>query len=397
MRSAFPAITSVHERVSDLLASRGVLGMLYFFIDLGRSGEGDEASSGRTRDRSRLATVLVDCIEEAFVEYHSTYFRDEDFVVRGTRRTEWFVFLASPPRNRFGLTRRDLGEVERRVARALRTRLREALPRTGRGELPPLRCGSAVLEHNPTIGIAAMIEEARHIARLHGEVERLLDDQLSGLNHKIRTPLTTIKGVIEILRHDPEAAPRFLGSLEHEVERIQRLLSQASLLTRVRSGLFDWARQEIELTELVQGVLASTRAVADEYGATVRFEPNSEPVTLGGSLEILEEAVRQLLDNAFRYAARGGAILVAVRAVGTHAILEVLDRGPGIAPEDQANLFKPFYTVGQDPDTQSQGGGLGLALVQGIVEIHGGTVECESVVGRGTCIRVRLPLSQPSA
>jgi signal transduction histidine kinase len=393
MSRSFQSLASMHERISDLLATRGVLGMLYFYIDVGPVGRlADDAGPVPPRDRSRLAAVLVDCIEDTFSECHAVYFRDEDFVVRGPRRTEWFVFLASPPRSRFGLTRRDLGEVERRVARELRVRLREALPRTGRGELPPLRCGSAVLEQNPTLGIAASIEEARHIARLHGEVERLLDDQLSGLNHKIRTPLTTIKGVIEILRHDPEAAPRFLGSLEQEVERMQRQLNQASLLTRVRSGLFDWARQEINLTELVSSVLSSAQAVADEHGAAWRFEPGQETIVIHGSLEILEEAVRQVLDNAFRYAARGGPILIAVRAVGKHAIIEVLDRGPGIAPEDQANLFKPFYIVGQDADTQAQGGGLGLALVQGIAEIHGGAVECESVVGKGTCIRVRLPL-----
>lgn len=362
------------------METRGSIGMLHFYLERGRT-------------RLNGAEKLARCVEATLRGQLGSRFREEDLLARSGDGTEWFVFLVSPPRSRQGVTRRDLQEVERRVACELRAQIREALPTVPRGELPPLRSGASVLERDPSLAVAVQLEEARHDARLHGQVERLLDDQISGLNHKIRTPLTTIKGVIEILRHDPDAMRRFLTPLEREVERIQRLLNQFSLVTRVQSGLFDWYMQAVDFREMVAAVVQSQQELAGEFLVRLDAHLPRRRLRMTGCVEILEEAVRQLIDNAVRHGARGRVVKVTVKGSRTHVTLEVTDHGPGIPAEDLSQIFQPFYVVGQDPDTRAQGGGLGLCLARGVVDVHAGELTCESEVGKGTTMRMRLPRS----
>lgn len=369
-----PTLRSLHPRLRSLIKERGTVGMLHFYVEPRRSTD-----------------VLARCVEDTLRGQLGSRFREEDLLARGGDGAEWFVFLVSPPRSRQGLTRRDLQEVERRVARELRARIRESLPLDKGDDLPPLRSGAAVLEHDPRISLAVQLEEARHEARLHGLVSRLLDDQISGLNHKIRTPLTTIKGVIEILRDDPQAARSFLTPLEKEVNRIQRLLTLFSLVTRVQSGLFDWDMREVDLNEVVSSAVRALHDVASEYGVGVELKLPKAPLRVLASPEILEEAVRQLVDNAIRHGARGKWARVEVRGHRADATVDVVDHGPGIPAEDLPQLYQPFYVVGRDPDTQAQGGGLGLCLARGVVELHGGELSCESEVGRGTTMQMRIP------
>lgn len=384
MARRLPTIKTIQRRLRELVTSGRNIGLLLFYLAPAHHRDGALVDGAAVE---ALATTI-----EATLQGHlGVGFREGDLLARGNDGTEWFVFLASPPRSKQGLTRRDLQEVERRVARELRANIREALPQVPRASLPPLRSGAAVLEYDPTLSLPLQLEEARSEARLHGEVSRLLDDQLSGLNHKIRTPLTTMKGVIEILRHDPEALGRFLKTLESEVDRIQRLLEQFSLVTRIQSGLFDWVIQDADARELLGHVIDKLRPLAHSLG--VQIEVNIDPrddFHLRGTVEILEEAFRQIIDNAIRYGARGKAVKVTALATPTHVIVQVADRGPGIPKEDLPFIFQPFYVVGQDPDTQAQGGGLGLCLARGVMEVHGGDLECDSERG-GTTMTLRFP------
>jgi signal transduction histidine kinase len=109
-----------------------------------------------------------------------------------------------------------------------------------------------------------------------------------------------------------------------------------------------------------------------------------------GTVEILEEAFRQVVDNAIRYGARGKSVTIQASATATHVTVQVTDRGPGIPKEDVPFIFQPFYVVGQDPDTQAQGGGLGLCLARGVMDVHGGSLECDSGRG-GTTMTLRFP------
>lgn len=384
MPRRLPSLKTVYPRLRKLLTSGRNIGMLYFYLDpaFHRVGAAPDAES---------VEALAATVEATLQGQLGQGFREGDLLARGASGEEWFVFLASPPRSKHGLNRRDLQEVERRVARELRVNIREALAAVPRASLPPLRSGASVLESEPSLSLPVLIEEARSDARLHGEVSRLLDDQISGLNHKIRTPLTTIKGVIEILKHDPEAFTRFVKTLEFEVDRIQRLLGQFSLLTRVQSGLYDWVVQDIDLRELLAHVVEKLRPFANELGVSVElvFEATAD-FHMRGTVEILEEAFRQVLDNAIRYGARGKQVKLQASASVTHVTVMVSDRGPGIPKEDVPFIFQPFYVVGQDPDTQAQGGGLGLCLARGVMDVHGGTLECDSGRG-GTTMTLRFP------
>jgi signal transduction histidine kinase len=379
-------LKSLHRSLRDLVTSRRNVGLLYFYLDPQAS-----RPASASRNGARPRDLLARCVESTLEGRQGLGFREEDLLARGPEGEEWFVFLASPPRSKHGLTRRDLQEVERRVARELRSVIRETLPRTQREELPPLRSGAAVLEFDPALSLATQLEEARYEARLHGQLSRLLDDQISGLNHKIRTPLTTIKGVIEILKHDPDAASRFLPPLESEVDRIQGLLKQFSLLTRVQSGLYDWTVQDVDLQETLNKILSSLDEVARQYRVKLHTSVPQADLTIKGAVEIVEEAIRQIVDNAIRHGSSGKSVKVTLKGTRDHVAVTVADKGPGIPTEDLPHIFQPFYVVGQDPDTRSQGGGLGMCLARGIMEVHAGELECDSEPGQGTTVTLRFP------
>lgn len=385
MPRRLPSIKTIQQRLRALISSGRNIGMLHFYLDPAfHRIEGAD-------DDGQAVEALASIVEATLQGQLGMGFREGDLLARGSDGAEWFVFLASPPRSKNGLTRRDLQEVERRVARELRANIREALPQVPRTSLPPLRSGAAVLEYDPALSLPLQLEEARSEARLHGEVSRLLDDQISGLNHKIRTPLTTMKGVIEILRHDPQALGRFLGTLESEVDRIQRLLGQFSLLTRIQSGLFDWVIQDVDARELLVHAVEKARSLAHGLGVTIEVSADAgADYHLRGAVEIIDEAFRQIIDNAVRHGARGKRVTVTALATATHVIVQVADRGPGIPQEDQPFIFQPFYVVGQDPDIQAQGGGLGLCLARGVMEVHGGDLECDSEPG-STTMTLRFP------
>ena len=378
MPRRLPVLKTVQRRLRELITVRRDIGMLHFYLEPSFHAES-----------SPTVEVLARCVEHTLQGQPGLGFREEDLLARGPDGAEWFVFLASPPRSKHGLTRRDLQEVERRVARELRACIRDNLARLPGRVLPPLRSGAAVLAYDPLVSLPLQIEEARNEARLHGEVSRLLDDQLSGLNHKIRTPLTTIKGVIEILRHDADAAPRFINTLEDEVERIGRLLKQFSLFTRIQSGLFDWVIQAIDVGTLLGAVVQQMHVLSEELHVNVTLSTSGD-LRMCGAVEILEEAFRQILDNAIRYGARGRDVAISATGTPGHIAVTVKDRGPGIPQGDLANLFQPFYVVGQDPDVQSQGGGLGLCLARGVLDVHAGDLECDSSP-EGTTITMRFP------
>jgi two-component system phosphate regulon sensor histidine kinase PhoR len=222
-------------------------------------------------------------------------------------------------------------------------------------------------------------------------VEAMRRDFVADASHELKTPAAAIQAAAETVERavgeDPESAARFATQLRRDATRLSRIVSD----------LLDLSRLEAERPDLAPVRL--DRVVADEAdrltsgaaGSGVRIEPAVEPVTVRGARSDLALLVRNLLDNAVRYSPEGGRVDVRLAERDGRAILEVEDTGIGIPTRDLPRIFERFYRVDRARSRETGGTGLGLSIARHIAERHGGRIEVESELGRGTTFRVTLP------
>ena len=245
---------------------------------------------------------------------------------------------------------------------------------------------------------ASAHEEERKRAEALAEIDRAKTAFFSNVSHEFRTPLTLMLGPIEELKHElSRASGDRSGPACQQVDLIQRnglrLLKLVNMLldfSRIEAGR---ARATYEATDLpaLTAELASVFRSAIE-SAGLRFEidcpPISEPAYV--DREMWEKIVLNLVSNAFKFTL-DGAIEVGLRNTATHFELTVRDTGTGIPVEELPKLFDRFYRVAGSRGRTHEGSGIGLALVQELVRLHGGTVTAESASGEGSLFRVCIP------
>jgi signal transduction histidine kinase len=224
------------------------------------------------------------------------------------------------------------------------------------------------------------------------QLENVRRDFVANASHELKTPAATIQAVAETLGQaaadDPAAVPRFASQLEREAVRLSRIVADLLDLSRLESGS--------ALDEIVSlGAAAREEGqrldeAAKEAGVNLEIRTEGErPVR--GSQRDLALLVRNLIDNAIRYSHGGGEVVVQVDSDGEEVRLRVTDTGIGIPSRDISRIFERFYRVDRARSRETGGTGLGLAIVKHVVENHGGRLEVESELGRGTTFQVRLP------
>jgi two-component system phosphate regulon sensor histidine kinase PhoR len=239
------------------------------------------------------------------------------------------------------------------------------------------------------------------VARDTTEMTRLADmrrDFVANVSHELKTPLAAIRGYAETLRDgaldEPPTARRFTERILQHCRRLQALLDDLLTLSRLESvaGIENSATSEpVDLNAVVQRAVDLLAATARERQVTVEVEEETLP-ELRGDADSIERMVLNLLDNAIKYNLPDGEVLLRLAQADQHAVLEVSDTGIGIPQESLARIFERFYRVDKGRSRDEGGTGLGLAIVKHVVQAHGGQVDVESRVGKGTTFRVRLPL-----
>ena len=238
------------------------------------------------------------------------------------------------------------------------------------------------------VGFGAVLQD---ISRLK-ELDRIKSEFISIVSHDLRTPLTTIRGYVELL---PRAGP--LSPMQQDfVERIERstssivdLIGDLLDVSRIEAGL-DWEMETTDLHKVVQEVTTSLQPDAAAKRQTLNVEIHDRPMILGNGRR-LAQVVSNLVGNAIKYTPEGGQIDAALREDGDFVLLEVRDTGIGILAEDQHRVFDKFYRVESDETATIAGTGLGLSIVKSIVEKHKGRVWVESELGAGSAFTVLLP------
>ena len=213
----------------------------------------------------------------------------------------------------------------------------------------------------------------------------------ANVSHELKTPLQGIIGSAELLESGmvkPEDAPRFLGHIRAEAQRLVTLIGDIIRLSELDEG-GELPAETVDLLPLAREAADNLRTVAEQKSVTLAVFGESVSVT--GVRRLLYEVLYNLCDNAVKYNVEGGRVEVCVAAEGDMARVTVRDTGIGIPPEHQGRVFERFYRVDKSHSKASGGTGLGLSIVKHAVAYHHGTVELQSEVGRGTEITVRLP------
>lgn len=213
--------------------------------------------------------------------------------------------------------------------------------------------------------------------------------------HELRTPVTTIRGYAELFRRgardDPDELARVLARVESEAARMGDLVDDLVLLARLDEGR-PADREPVDLTVLAHDAAMDARA-ADPERVVVVAEDG--PVVVHGDEGALRQVLANLLTNVTRHTPPGTRATVGVRADGPTAVLAVADDGPGLGAGHRARVFERFYRADPGRARTDGGAGLGLAIVAGIAEAHGGDARCTAAPGGGTVVTVRLPAHAP--
>jgi len=237
---------------------------------------------------------------------------------------------------------------------------------------------------------------ARRIASLEAarELARMQDEFVSTVSHELRTPLGFIKGyTTTLLRQDTEwdttTRIEFLRIIDEEADRLRELIDNLLDSSRLESGAIGMTREATRIAPLLRSVAERAQAAYPEMALRVEA-PDGLPI-----LEIDSTRIAQVLDNLLSNAAKyapGAPVELRARREGEAMLIEVEDRGPGIAAEHMSQMFQRFYRV---PETQRtvRGTGLGLYICRKIVESHGGQIGVDSQPGQGTRFHFTLPLA----
>ncbi|HSD25808.1 MAG TPA: ATP-binding protein [Vicinamibacteria bacterium] len=257
-------------------------------------------------------------------------------------------------------------------------------------------------ERLPLAGRADELDELANV--LNCMLERLgrslqmMERFSSDAAHQLRTPLTRIRGEIDlILRSEVADPPRSqLERVQEELERLTRLCSRLLLLSRLDQQAADNTLfgEEVDLEEVAAELLEQMAPLAQDRGVGLR-PGTTAPLRVRGNRPLLVEALLNLLDNAIRCTPQGGTVAISIDAMDGVVRLSVEDTGPGVPPEERERIFQRFYHVPRaSPAATDDGSGLGLAIVKGISQAHGGRVEVAEAPGGGSVFRIVLP-AQP--
>jgi signal transduction histidine kinase len=245
-------------------------------------------------------------------------------------------------------------------------------------------------------GLVRAVESARVAEREANqrlrELDRLKDDFVSTISHELRTPLTSITGYVELAREqaDPETSG-YLEVVERNAGRLLALVNDLLFVARLQSGRLEFELEHVDVAKLVAESVATAKPHAVGANVELRLRLSGADTAVRGDRRRLGQVVDNLVSNAIKFSPDAGTVDLTVDRRNGLVLIEVEDRGIGIAESEKERLFERFFRTQGALDRQIPGTGLGLYITKSIVEAHGGTVAMHSVAGEGSSFVVELP------
>jgi two-component system sensor histidine kinase CpxA len=318
------------------------------------------------------------------------------FLGRGTQALRWALALVLSGMICYLLTRYLTRPV---------LNLRAAARKLAAGDLSA-RAGPAVGGRRDEIG-----ELVQDFDRMAERIEGLVGNQrqlISDISHELRSPLARLSVALGLARQRAGAAAAApLDRIEREADRLNELIGKLLSLARMQAASSPPEKVLVDLHDLLSEIAEDAEFEAQEHGCSVRLRlgpipirsnsgmpfSHAEAACVMGSADVLHSAVENVVRNAIRYTVPGTTVEIALECHEGCAIIDVRDYGPGVPEAELKNLFLPFYRVAGARDRQTGGAGLGLAIADRAVRLHGGIISAENLDdGSGFRVEIRLPL-----
>ena len=248
--------------------------------------------------------------------------------------------------------------------------------------------------------LARKIEELSTLNARLQEMERLRSEFLAMVSHDLHTPLTAIKGSMEVLLHEGvgiELSRELLGIAQKNTDRLFRMVSDILDLARIEAGRFEIRGEPFDVAIGLRGTIDRLRRLAQDRQISLTLQaPDGLPQVLADGLR-MDQVFTNLLSNALKFTPRGGQIGVTVQELPAELLVQIRDSGMGIPAEHLDRIFDRFYRVPLSAEEKVEGTGLGLSICKAIVEEHGGRIWVESAVGKGSTFSFTLLKGPPAA
>jgi two-component system phosphate regulon sensor histidine kinase PhoR len=282
--------------------------------------------------------------------------------------------------------------LDRLISEALQTgdsKRREITLRDRRFEISavPMKNGIELVT-----GVVVLFHDITQLKQL----DEVRKDFVANVSHELRTPLSILRGYIETLRDNPKTPTselaRILGVMERHSKRLGLLVEDLLTLARLESSNPNLQLSNVRVDDLLSSVVRDWEKRFADKKLKVIVDLASDATMIRADETRLHEVLYNLLDNAVKYSSAGSEIRLRAQRLDGQVALSVSDTGIGIGEEDLPRVFERFYRVDKARSSELGGTGLGLSIVKHIAQLHGGRVEAESELGRGTTIRVLLPV-----
>ena len=240
-----------------------------------------------------------------------------------------------------------------------------------------------------------MTARLREADRQRSEFEHERRDLITAVGHDLRTPLASVKVIVEALADgvvdDPATVNRYLLTAQRHLGTLSELVDDLFMLAQLDSGGLQLDCHSNSLRDLLSDALESFTPQAEAQRVSLRGEYRVERDGAVFDAKYIARALANLVDNALRHTPSGGDVVLCTDRTDDRILVQVSDTGEGIAPEDLPHVFDRFYRADQSRSRATGGGGMGLAIVKGIIEAHGGRVAVESRPQRGSTFSFTLP------
>ncbi len=226
------------------------------------------------------------------------------------------------------------------------------------------------------------------------QAEKIRREFTANVSHELKTPLMSISGYAELMMNHlakPENMDEFAGRIYQEANRLSTLVGDIIKLSKLEEQDHQMPVEEgVDLKSLGEDVICQLHSKAEEREVQMLLE--GESTSIRGNIQVLRELLYNLLENAIKYNVQGGKVTLSIQQQKQEAQIMVEDTGIGIPAAEKERIFERFYRIDKSRSKEIEGTGLGLSIVKHSVALHHGTIDLESIVGRGTRIKVTLPV-----
>ena len=249
----------------------------------------------------------------------------------------------------------------------------------------------------PVQGSGELRELAENYNTMASQLESLDKTRsqfVSNASHELKTPLTTMKVMLETLIYQPDMPAdlrlEFMQDMNHEIDRLTGIITDLLTLSQMDQGAENSRKEPVQLSELTEETVRLLRPAAEKRNQRLEEEIEPDLEMMGDRIK-LNQILYNLTENALKYTQDGGTIRVSLNREDGELVWRIRDNGVGIPPEDQSHIFERFYRVDKARSRDTGGTGLGLSIVRQLVKLEGGTVSVESEPGKGSVFTVRFP------